>query len=286
MKWLFSIVIFLIGFSLSFNPANGQIPDFLWAQRAGGSGDDFGIGVATDNFGNIVVTGAFDGTASFATVTLTSEGLQDIFIAKYDAQGNLLWAKRAGGTGDDLGWGVATDGSDNIVVCGSFSGTAGFGDTTLTSMGGDDVFIAKYDGDGGLLWLQQVGGPATDGGTDLAFDSFGNIVVTGAFESTASFDDTTLTSVDAGDIFIAKYDRESRLLWARSAGGDDYDAALDIATDHKDAIVITGVFRETVTFGDTTLINVEIGVSDSEADIFIAKYDRNGSFLWARHAGC
>jgi hypothetical protein len=91
------------------------------------------------------VTGRFSGTATFGDTTLTSAGGEDIFIAKYDGDGNFLWVAHAGGTKFNEGIGIATDGSGNSIVTGNFADTVTFGDTTLTSAGqwNGNMFIAK-----------------------------------------------------------------------------------------------------------------------------------------------
>jgi len=260
--------------------ANGN---FLWAVQAGGTGNDSGNGIVTDGSGNSIVIGGFSGTATFGDTTLTSASGSNIFIAKIDSNGNFLWVAQAGGTDSQSGISLATDGSGNSIVIGGFSGTATFGDTTLTSAGYSDIFIAKYDAGGNFLWAVQAGGTDGDTGNGIATDGSGNITMTGKFSSTATFGDTTLTSVGDYDIFIAKYDTEGNFLWAAQIGGMEpqYLSELPrgIATDGFDNIIVTGGFAGTATFGNITL------TSAGYYDVFIAKYDNNGNFLWAVQAG-
>ena len=125
-------------------------------------------GIATDGLDNIIVTGGFAGTSTFGNITLTSAGDYDIFIAKYDADGNFLWVVQAGGPDWDYGYGIATDGSGNSIVTGYFQGTATFGDTTLTSAGAYNIFIAKIDFNGNFLWVAQARGTSSGGGFGIA----------------------------------------------------------------------------------------------------------------------
>ncbi|MFA7028830.1 MAG: SBBP repeat-containing protein, partial [Candidatus Cloacimonadaceae bacterium] len=97
--------------------------NWLWAKKAGGTSDDYGYSITIDFSGNSYVTGYFYSTASFGTTTLTSSGDCDIFVAKMDSSGNWLWAKKAGGTYSDEGWGIAIDSSGNSYVTGYFEGT-------------------------------------------------------------------------------------------------------------------------------------------------------------------
>ena len=253
----------------------------LWAKQAGGTLMDYGYSVATDRLDNIIVTGSFFIAATFDTINLIGAGAADIFIAKYDASGNVLWAKRAGGSGAsyDCGNGIATDGLGNSIITGHFEGTADFGSTTLTSAGEQDIFVAKYDPSGNMLWVKSAGGTGFDYGKGIATDWSGNVVVTGDFQGTANFDTTTLISAHWSDIFIARYDPSGNMLWAKSAGGthDDYGEA--IVADGSGNTIVTGRFNETATFDLITL------TSAGSYDIFVAKYDSLGSILWAKRAG-
>ena len=113
---------------------------------------------------------------------LVSYGYDDIFIAKYDASGNCLWAKNAGGIGYDYGYGIATDANGNSYVTGSFYGTATFGTIQLVSYGYDDIFIAKYDASGNCIWAKKAGGINWDFGYSISTDGNGNEFITGIFK--------------------------------------------------------------------------------------------------------
>ena len=128
--------------------------------RAGGTGNDRGYGITSLGDGSSIVTGYFEGTASFGDTTLTSAGGVDVFTAKLNRDGSYAWAKQAGGTGADLGLGITSLADGSLIVTGYFSGTASFGDTTLTSAGDRDVFTAVLDANGN--WLSVV--PAQSNG--------------------------------------------------------------------------------------------------------------------------
>src|SRR6516165_4971092 len=141
----------------------------------GGPGIDVGTGVAADGAGNVYVSGTLWGTATFGTVSLTSAGGTDAFVAKLDSAGNVPWAKHLGGAGDDAGVGIAVDGSGNAYVTGVFSGTATFGTVSLTSAGDTDIFVAKLDGAGNVAWAKRMGGSGDDAGVGIAVDGAGGI---------------------------------------------------------------------------------------------------------------
>ena len=287
--------------SLQMSPAL-RAQDLVWAKRAGGTSSDSGAGIALDGAGNSYVTGAFIGSATFGPgetneTTLTSAGDDDIFVAKYDASGDLVWAKRAGGTGFDAGIGIAVDGSGNSYVTGFFQGSATFGpgetnETTLTSAGFIDIFVAKYDASGDLVWAKQAAGSrgaTTDFGQGIAVDGAGNSYITGRFQGSAAFgagetNETTLTSAGISDIFVAKYDASGDLVWAKRAGGTSRDSGEGIAVDGSGHSYVTGYFEDSATFGpgetnETTLTGA------GDRDIFVAKYDASGDLVWANRAG-
>jgi len=253
--------------------------NLIWIEQIGGAEFDRGNGIATDNYNNCVVTGRFDGTATFGDTSLISNGYNDIFVAKYDSEGNLLWVEQAGGTGFDRGIRIKTDDLGNIVVTGRFETTAFFSDTSLNSFGSEDIFIAKYDADGNLLWVNQAGGTAIDRGQGIATDVSGNTIVTGRFGDIASFGDTMLTSLGNIDIFVAKYGINGNLLWVQQAGGEGWDRGLSVETDNLGNIVVTGEFESIATFGDTSVI------SKGYRDIFVANYDSDGNLIWVERAG-
>ncbi len=268
--------------------ASGNV---LWAKSAGGASYDEGSGVATDASGNVFITGQFNSaTINFGTITLTNAGVSivDVFITKYDANGNVLWAKSAGSTGADVGTSISTDTSGNVFMTGNFrSPTITFGSITLTHTGTtmyNDIFIVKYDASGNVLWAKSAGGTSYDEGYSVSTDVSGNVFMTGKINSpTITFGTITLTTASAlgsGDIFIVKYDTSGNVLWAKSAGGGTSDQGYSVSTDASGNVFITGSFwSPTISFGTITLTNA------GSCDIFIVKYDANGNVLWAKSVG-
>ena len=209
------ITLFILSILLC---CNIYAQDFQWVEQAGGTGYEHGEGIAVDINGNIYVSGNFNGTATFGGIVLTSYGNEDIFVAKYDTNGNVIWAKNAGGLNSDRGRRIEVDSSGNCYVTGHFTGTANFGSIVLTSNGDADFFIAKYDANGNAIWVRNGGGSGFDAGYENSIDGSGNIYVTGFFRGVATFGSTILTSYGDRDIFIAKYDDSGILLWVEQAG--------------------------------------------------------------------
>ena len=271
--------------------------NYVWAKRIGGTLLDFGNSLTLDGSGNVYVTGLFYGTADFdpgsSTANLESAGGYDIFVSKYDASGNYIWAKGMGGTGEDKGNSLALDGSDNVFVTGIFNGTADFDPSStatanLESAGSDDIFVAKYDASGNYVWAKGMGGTGYDQGKSLALDGSGNVFVTGIFYGTADFDPSSSTanleSAGSDDIFVAKYDASGNYVWAKSMGGTGEDIGNSLALDGSSNVFVTGYFGDTADFDPscTATANLE---SVGNADVFVSKYDALGNYVWAQGMG-
>src|SRR5437773_6918826 len=137
--------------------------------------------MAVDAAGNTYLTGSFDGTATFGSTNISSSGginRPDIFVAKYNSAGLLQWVRKAGGTGTDLAFGIAVDGSSNVVVTGSSDSLPFSIGSTNVSVSGKKILFLKFDSNGALLWvrtsLAQALFPPPDGagtavGSDAAF---------------------------------------------------------------------------------------------------------------------
>jgi uncharacterized delta-60 repeat protein len=284
-------------FIARYNP-NGTL---AWAKCAGGTSEDFGYGITTLSDNSTVMTGGFQGLATFGQgepnqTVLTAAGKDDIFIARYYPNGALIWAKCAGGTDLDNGNGITALSDDSTIITGYFESTATFGpgepnQTVLTSAGGDDIFIARYNPDGTLAWAKSASGiSGEDMGSQITTLDDNSAVVTGWFYDYAIFgssepNQTVLTSAGGRDIFIACYSPDGTLAWAKSAGGpSDYDWGHGITTLSDNSTVVTGWFQESATFGLGEL-NQTVLTSDDSWDIFIARYNPDGSLAWAKQAG-
>jgi hypothetical protein len=196
-----------------------------WARGIGGTGFDYGYGIATDTSGNVYVIGRYYGsTITFApgtTLTNVGVGSTDVFVAKYDTSGTVQWARSIGGTSDDIGGDIATDSDGNVYVIGRYYGSVTFAPgTTLTGTDYTAAFVAKYDTSGTVQWASGIGGTdvnsgmGDDNGYGIATDSGGNVYVIGIYFGTVTFaSGTTLTGTDTGsyDAFVAKYSQPKYL---------------------------------------------------------------------------
>jgi gliding motility-associated-like protein len=184
------------------------------------------LSISGDIAGDIYVTGYFAYQITFGAYTLMSGSPSTIFVVKYDASGNSLWAKSAGNGNGDVAYSVATDAFGNAYVTGAFtSSSITFGTYTLLNAGGTNVFLVKYDASGNVLWARSAGGTKDDEGYCLAADVLGNIYLSGGFTSSSiTFGSITLPFPAGGidPMVIVKYDSAGTALCASAlpSGGD------------------------------------------------------------------
>ena len=190
--------------------------NFRWAAQ-GQSPLALARAVRTDRLGNVYVCGGFYQRMVFAGTTLTNLGLElEGFLLKLDPAGRFLWAKQfgTGGAAMMAVWGLVVDANGFAYVTGNFGGEAQFGATRLTSRGLRDGFLLEFGPDGNFLHVMQIGGKGDDGGTSLALDKDGDVILSGVFGTpNITIGDTTLTNYlsepqelgdPRGDLFLAK----------------------------------------------------------------------------------
>lgn len=251
-----------------------------WPRTAGGSETDAAGSVAVDANGNVYVAGTIRGNANFGLTTVTAAG-NDIFLAKYNSTGDLLWLRTAGGSGDEAASSVVIDASGNPYVGGSFRGTALFNNYSVTAVGSDDGFIAKYNSAGDPQWVRAFGSDSQDVVNAMAIDAAGNILAAGFHSGNTSFQGstTTLTTNGKSDLIIAKYNSSGTLAWARSGGSTGYDFAFGIGSDQNNNVFICGEIKGAGTFG--TASSTFAGATDA----ILVKYDASGAPQFANNYG-
>ena len=273
----------------------------LWAKGAGGADADHADCSMIFSDGSALVTGSFQNAATFgpgefSETSLTAFGDLDFFLARYNSDGTLAWAKRAGGTGWDAGRGIAVLSDGSAVLTGLFNATATFGSgeasqTSLTSAGDRDIFLARYNSDGTLAWARRAGGAGYESGTAIVALSDDSAIVSGYFQGTATFgpgeaSQTVLVSAGDRDVFVARYNSDGTLAWAKRAGGAALDEAYGLASLSDDSAVVSGRFWDAATFGTGEVSETNLttpGASDS--DVFLARYNSDGTLRWAKRAG-
>ncbi len=257
--------------------------DLNWITTAGGELGDYGECIAVNN-NNVYIGGEIEGvnkTIVFenSSVTLTTSCFNDIFFAKYDLNGNLVWAKKEGWWHNEKALGMTTDNAGNLYICGFFVDTTFIGGNMVVGYGENDIFVAKYDANGNFKWVRKAGGPGRDEAKSVVCDAAGNVYVCGMFKQNCSFGSQTVTSNQYFDLFLAKYDTNGNLVWVKKAGDTYDDVAWGVTIDNTGKIYITGEIIGYVMFGSTAL------ATSGMSDVFVACYDQNGNVQWAKRAG-
>ena len=288
-------ILLSIGFAGCLLQTTAQSLQFV--RQMGQTGYGEGHSIALDNAGNIFTAGRFAGAIDFdpnaGVTSLSSIGTVDAFVARYDAQSTLIWAKQLGASGGFIeAEEIALDGNNNVYVVGQFQLSADFdpgaGTVSMTSNSAKDLFVLKLDASGNFLWARQFGGGSgINEGHSLAVDNSGNVFLGGYFSGTADFDPgagvTNLTSFGQGDAFIVKLDATGNFGWAKQFGGTNDDLIRSVKLDGSGNVICTGAFWGTADFdpnAGTQNLN-----SFGSLDIFVLKLDPNGGFTWVKQFG-
>ncbi|HSL88892.1 MAG TPA: choice-of-anchor D domain-containing protein [Ignavibacteriaceae bacterium] len=279
-KSVLLVIVFIIYASVNLNAQIQIDPDFLWINGYGSADYETSEDVAIDNQGNIIITGTFSDDLIFGPTILIPQGYSDTYIAKFDPDGNPIWAISAGGSESSSGISVTTDNNNNIIVTGYFYTDITFGTTTLTSFGSTDVFVAKFNASGVLLWATQGGGESFDNVNAVTTDGLNNVYVAGSFQSYIEFGNLNFEGGIYTNIYLVKFNANGIPIWLRAGTGNDfYNEVQGLATNNANDVFITGSFGTEADFSGTILTSI------AGPDIFLARYDTNGNLIWIKQAG-
>lgn len=265
----------------------------LWAKRIGGAGTETAGKMVMDGSGNLYITGQFQDMVDFApgpnaVDNLTSRGGGDAFIEKLNNNGQMVWARRFGGAGDDWARAAAVDPSGRVYIAGYFSGTVNFtaGGTaqSITSQGMDDIFVAKIGTGGQFAWVRAIGGNNSDRARDIAVDSSGNSYVTGYFSTAVQpIGGSVLTSAGGPDALVWSLDTNGNSRWADDMGGAGIDRGRGIVMGPTGSVYATGLFNGTANFNPAGTFNL---TSHGSADLYVEKLSATtGQMIWADDMG-
>ena len=288
----------MLPIALIFSSTLMHAQNLEWAQQIGGAGIDNGSAIVVDTMGNSYTVGTFNQTVdvdpSNNIFNLVSTGSDDVFITKLDPLGNFIWAKQIGGVNSDQARAATIDTLGNIYIASSFIGSINFttsaGNVSFVSSGVNDIFLAKLDSLGNILWGRQIGGTSTDLVEKMDIDAQGNLVLTGSFYGTTDFDPgidvynlTCFGTSANSDVFVCKLSSDGDFIWAKQIGGTGYDFGNDITFDSSDNLFITGQFNDLCDF-DTGLNTFNVSAIGG-SDVFILKLNSSGDFLWVKQIG-
>jgi PKD repeat protein len=266
-----------------------------WSTFLGGSSDDIGGSVTTDNSGYLYVTGY--ASSGFPTTNGTYQqfyggGSDDAFLSKFNSSGSLSWSTYLGGSNFDQGKAVTTDGSGNVYVTGeadtTFPTTSGAYQQSFE--GGGDAFLSKFTNSGSLSWSTYLGGPGSDQGNSISVNSSGNVYVTG--NAQFGFPTTSGAYQDSfgrgygfrgSDAFLSKFNSSGSLNWSTLLGGGDEDYGNGVTTDNSGNVYVTGETESTAF--PTTIGAYKTSYSGGFGDAFLSKFNSSGSLSWSTFLG-
>ena len=272
----------IVGFSLgSYDPAYMLKidPTIAWNTFLGSANSDEGNAIAADTSGNIYVTGNSDAGWGSPVTAHAGNGNSDAFVAKLDSNGNLLWNTFMGSLGYDYGNAIAVDGSGNVYVTGYSLGS--WGTTPVnTYAGSTDIFIAKLDNTGNLIWHTFLGSLSSDQGESIVLDTSGNVYITG--QSWNTWGSPVNNHAGIGDAVVAKLNNNGNLQWHTFMGsttGADGGKAIEVDQSSGD-IYITGYSN--LTWGAPINVHASSGLA---YDGFAAKLNNSGVRQWNTFMG-
>lgn len=273
----------IILFFLLFSFANSVLSQNFWGKTTTSSNTNEAIDVETDASGNSYVAGYYTGGTNFDnSLSIASQGANDIYVAKYDPSGSIIWLKHFGGTFSDRPSDLALDNQGNIFITGEYFGQIVFGITTLNSVSNSkDIFLVKLDNAGNVVWAKSEGGTDSENAFGITLDGLNNVILTGQFKGTSQIASQTVnsmidptTSAPNFDIFIAKYNASGLPQWLRTGQAKNEDRGLAVACDAANNIFLTGQFSDTMIIASTTINNAALSVG------FVAKFSPTGTLSW------
>jgi hypothetical protein len=251
----------------------------LWSKRFGDGDVQKANAVAVDATGNVVITGILRGTTNFGGGSLTSAGINDVFVAKFTPDGAHVWSKWFGDAGNQFSTGVAVAPLGRVAVTGNFEGTVDFGGGALTSGGDYDIFLATFGSDGAHLWSKRFGDGISQSAEAVTADASGDFIITGSLHGSADFGGSPLTSAGGADVFVARFGSDGNHAWSARFGDGSSQQAFGVAADASGSTIIAGRLEGAIDFGGGAL------TSAGSSDLFIAKLASDGSHLWSKRFG-
>lgn len=294
----FSVYILFIGFCLYFPAGKIYSQNFAWAGQIGSTYIDEGRSITTDDQGNIYTVGSFLFTVDFdfgpAVVNYTSPIGGDMYIAKYNSQGDLQWVKTIGGIYNMIAYQITIGTGNNLYITGVFADTIDFDPgppiyNLASSTSSTDVFILKLDSAGNFIWAKQIGGTDNQWAYSITVDDEGNSCIYGQFEGTADFDPGpgafNVSTIGFNDSYVCKLDINGNFIWVKRLESAT-TSFLPMGAVHFDSygnVYCAGGFDGTNDFDPGPAVyNL---TASGLLDVFLCKYDSLGNFIWAKKWG-
>lgn len=273
-------------FSVSGLNAQIQPPTFEWAKSFGGWEDDYLTDMGADDEGNVYVCGEFKNFICFDSQCLFSqiEDTLDIFLAKYDSLGKVIWAKSFGGRWTDEDAEIEVSPAGDIYLSGKFSDSIQIGTEVLHAndpnfyfYGAPDCFIAKLNTDGEVQWVIH---PGTSHVFDIKLQNE-ELYVSGTLSVDSLVFESSIIKRNSNreKAYLAKLDSDGQLIWSNTFGTveDKYLYVSAIAVSENERVFLCGRSIDTL-FIDT----IALGFNSKELE-FIVGLDKKGQALWGEY---
>lgn len=266
-------------FVIGIDPA-GQVLGHL---LLGGMTDQIGHDIAVDAAGSLLVTGSFSTEINTGVGVLVASALIDGFVVKYDNAGTPLWHKSFGGSGNDEGISIKTNGINDVFLAGYFDETVDFGGGVIGDAGGMDIFVAKFDASGNHVLSKGFQGPGDQYVDSIAVDVASNIFLFGEFNMTINMGGGTITSLGGDDAYLTKLDPSGNHVFTKTYGNSGTQYPRPMTVDKNGDIVFTMGHEGTIDYGGGPISNA--GAAGSSDVVVVKLKGTTGAHVWSRRFG-
>ena len=231
----------------------------VWTRQLGSPSGDLPLDLEVDDNDNLWICGT-----TSANLFGSLLGNSDVFVAQFDASGNLILGVQFGSNGSDVGYSMDIDSSGVVYLCGSTSG-----DLASPQLGGGDAWIASLDALGNPVWMRQLGTPTNEYAIQISLDGMGGLYVTGPTDG--SFGGPLLGE---SDVWLGRFDLAGNTTWINQFGTTEEERPVGMTVDSQGSVFLSGSTR-----GDFA------GPSFGSLDTWISAWSHTGTRLWDQQLG-
>lgn len=265
-------------------------PALSWSTYYGGDGDEYAYTTAIDGSGNIFIAGNTSSSSSIATSSAyqnSMSGASDAYLVKFNSSGSRQWATYFGGSDYEEVYSIAADGDGNVYLTGLTTSSSGIATSFAyqTTLGGDnDAFLAKFGGDGAILWSTYIGGSSDDVAYSLALDGNDYVYVAGFTKGDAGIgtSGTHQPTTSGFDAFLVKFNSSGTLQWGTYYGGSSEEIGYSVKIDKYGYVYLGGTTGSSDSIATDSVYQ---GTYGGSTDGFLAKFNGNGVRQWGTYYG-
>jgi hypothetical protein len=235
--------------------------DVRWIRQLGTSSNDWAFAVAVDSLNNVYLTGKTEGALAGS-----NQGGSDIFLVKYNSNGEHQWTRQAGTTSDEAAYAIVIDSSDKIHIAGHTEGQFG----SLANSGERDIFVMQWNSLGIRQWTHQIGSDQDDYARGVTIDAANNIFVTGY-----SFGDFVSSNLGSSDVVLFMLDNGGNLVWKKQLGSNKKELGKAVLVDGDGSIFVAGYTAGSMNCKSNRGYN----------DVLLVKTNSEGIQQWVKQYG-